>query len=95
MRICSIILICALIVGGTIPTFAATVVGNGDYQISADELTSVQTSGDVAFHNLNNLLAADIEKTDPQFSEVLTSYAGSSIDEDGNLVVYKSNHDRT
>lgn len=88
MRICSIILICALIVGGTIPTFAATVVGNGDYQISADELTSVQTSGDVAFHNLNNLLAADIEKTDPQFSEVLTSYAGSSIDEDGNLVVY-------
>lgn len=96
IRTCAILLalILSLVLGNSVPVYATdtgdTVIYEikNDFQIDVSELVNSQRAGDVAFHTLNKILSEDAEKSTPLYSDFISKYAGSSIDSNGNLIIY-------
>ncbi len=55
---------------------------------SAEVSVPEDVPGEIAFQQFNDIVAMDAEKSDPQYSDFLSKYAGSSIDDSGKLSVY-------
>lgn len=89
-----LILILSLVIGNPIPVYATNTNDSviyataTDFQIDVSKLVNSQKAGDVAFHTLNKILSEDTEKSTPLYSDFISKYAGSSIDDDGNLIIY-------
>lgn len=84
----ALILVCLILISGVFPTYASTDINIATINIDESALISFQTAGDVAFHNLNKILVADLVKKSPEYTDMIANYAGSSIGEDGKLIVY-------
>ncbi len=82
-------LLCLLISLSVIVSCTSTLYAyDSDIEDAAEASMRKDVPGEVAFHKFNDIVARDAEKSAPQYSDFLSKYAGSSIDDSGKLTVY-------